>query len=313
MNNSKQIVLITGSSGFIGRTLCDHLKNHQIPIRQVIRQQRAGQNDEVLEIGEINGTTDWAPILSGVSEVIHLAATHHVFNERGDGVEERFKKVNIDGTLNLARQAISEGVHRFIYLSSIKVNGEETFEKPFTPRDKPAPLDHYGKSKLAAENGLKEIAKETCMEIVIIRPPLVYGREASGNFARLRSLVEKGIPLPFGNVTNKRSLVGVENLCDLIRICLKHPRATEQPILVSDGQDVSTTELISLLARYSNKPVRLVRMPNWVLLLAARVIGKSLEIKRLTSNLQVDISETRKILGWKPKQRLEKGIERSVS
>ncbi len=306
-------VLITGASGFIGTYLTALLVQDKIDILATSRTYppHPPVTHKVIEIGKMNGDTDWSTILPGREIIIHLAARVHIMDEKSLDSLASFRSVNVDGTLNLARQAAKNGVKRFLFLSSIKVNGEKTDTIPFHPLTPPAPEDPYGISKLEAEEGLLQIAKETDLEVVIIRPPLVYGKEAGGNFARLRRLATLGIPLPLGSIHNKRSLVGIDNLCSLIKICLDHPNATKAPLLVSDNQDVSTPDLIRLLAASADKSIRLLPFPFPLLKLFATLCGRGPEIKRLSENLQVDCSDTIRLLDWQPPLSLEQGIKQS--
>lgn len=305
-------VLVTGANGFIGRALCHSFEEQQISYLPVMRQDDdSGKNTVVVE--DINEFTDWSSILPGVSAIVHLAARVHVLIDDSKNPLAEFRRINVHGTLNLARQAAAHGVRRFIYLSTIKVNGEETYELAFGAGDVPAPVDPYGISKLEAETGLQKIARETGMEIVIIRPPLVYGRGAGGNFGRLLSLIKRGIPLPLTAIRNRRSLVYVENLCDLVRVCLWHPKAPEGIQFVADGDDVSTPDLVRKMAEYCGLQARMIAVPLCFLRLAGRMTGHSHEIERLCGNLQVDSSATREQLQWQPPFTLEQGLKRSIS
>jgi len=222
-----------------------------------------------------------------------------------------YRKVNVEGTLNLARQAVAAGVRRFVFLSSIKVNGEATaMGKPFQASDEPAPEDAYGVSKLEAEQGLMNLVAETDMEVVIIRPTLVYGPGVKGNFASMVKLVDKGVPLPLGAIHNKRSLVGIHNLIDLIIRCIDHPAAANQVLLASDGEDLSTTQLLRRVGRALGKAPRLIPVPPGLLQVGATLLGKKAMAQRLLGSLQVDISETRKLLDWKPPYTVEEGLKR---
>lgn len=222
-----------------------------------------------------------------------------------------FRRVNVEGTLNLARQAAAAGVQRFIFISSIKVNGEETAPgDAFTASDVPAPQDPYGLSKFEAEEGLRSLAQQTGMEVVIIRPPLVYGPSVKGNFASMIKLVQKGLPLPLGAIHNKRSLVGIDNLVDLIIRCIDHPAAANQTFLASDGVDLSTTELLRSVVKAMGKPSRLVPVPASLLQTGAGLLGKKAMAQRLLGSLQVDISKTREVLGWEPPYTVEEGLRR---
>jgi UDP-glucose 4-epimerase len=212
-----------------------------------------------------------------------------------------FRTVNVEGTLNLARQAAAAGVQRFIFISSIKVNGEGTTPgSAFTADDEPAPADPYGVSKMEAEQGLRELAAQTSMDVVIIRPVLVYGPGVKANFLNMMRWLDKGIPLPFGAIYNSRSLVALDNLVDLVLTCIEHPAAANQTFLVSDGDDLSTTELLSKMAKALNKPARLIPVPSWMLQGGAALLGKKGLSQRLCGSLQVDIAKTRNLLGWVP-------------
>ena len=224
-----------------------------------------------------------------------------------------FRKSNVEGTLNLARQAASAGLRRFIFISSIKVNGESTSAgRYFCPFDAPAPEDPYGISKMEAERGLMQLASETGMEVVIIRPPLVYGPGVKGNFASLIKLMGKGLPLPLGAINNKRSLVGIDNLVDLIIRCIDHPAAANQVFLAGDGEDLSTTELLRGLAEAMGRAARLIPVPAALLSLGATLLGKRAVAQRLLGSLQVDISKTRQLLGWEPPVSVKEGLRRCV-
>ena len=304
-------VMVTGASGFVGRHLCRVLDHSRLPLRPVVRDSSKIIDKRAIVV-DIHAATDWSTVLNGVTAVVHLAARVHVMQEFEKEPLRAFRTVNVDGTLNLARQAAEAGVKRFVFLSSIKVHGEKTGDTPFSPSDPPVPIDPYGISKLEAERGLQEIARATGLEVVIIRPPLVYGREAGGNFGRLRKLAVKGLPLPLGAVHNKRSLIGIENLCDCIRVCLEHPGAIKVPLLVSDNQDVSTPNLIRMLATSVNRSIMLPPVPVDLLRLMAKLCGREQELNRLTENLQVDCTETMRLLNWIPPVSLEQGIRRSV-
>lgn len=308
----KKHALVTGANGFIGHHLTQYLCERGFSVRAAVRQDVKVNDSHVIAVGNVNSQTNWSRALDGIDCVVHLAGRVHVMQEYAQDSLAAFRAVNVDGTLNLAQQAAAAGVKRFVFLSSIKVNGEKTGDKPFYPSDTPAPVDPYGISKLEAERGLHEIGRVTGFEVVIIRPPLVYGREVGGNFARLRSLAAKGWPLPLGAVHNKRSLIGVENLCDCIRACLDYKHAAGSPLLVSDNDDVSTPDLIRLLASSAGRSIRLLPVPVAILQTLAKLCGRGPEMKRLTENLQVDCSETMRLLNWQPPVSLEQGIKRSV-
>lgn len=252
-------------------------------------------------MGDLGPETDWWQPVSGVDVVIHTAARVHMMHEPAADLLAEYRRVNVQGTLNLARQAAAAKVRRFIFLSSIKVNGEETASGvPFKADDVPAPADGYGVSKREAEDGLRKLASETGMEIVVIRPPLVYGPGVKANFLSMMRWLSKGVPLPFGAVRNKRSLVALDNLVDLLVACINHPAAANQTFLVSDGEDLSTTELLSRTGAALGKPARLIPVPVSILTAAAFLAGKREIARRLCSSLQVDISKTRDLLGWVP-------------
>jgi UDP-glucose 4-epimerase len=262
----------------------------------------------------MNAETDWGLGLQGCYSVIHCAARVHVMKDKVADPLNAYREVNVGGTLNLARQAAAAGVGRFICLSSIKVNGEAThYGCPFTPNDLAAPQDPYGISKHEAEVGLREIARTTGMQVVIIRPTLAYGKGAKGNFKSLMSLVARGLPLPLGSINNFRSFVGIDNLVDFIVTCLEHPAAANETFLVSDGEDLSTPDLIRRMARAMNRPARLLSVPVWALKAGASLLGKGDAVQRLCGNLQVDISKARSLLGWVPPVSVDEGLRRAVS
>lgn len=298
INISKMKILLTGSKGFLGSHAASSLSANP-NIRLTCSVQRLFSN------------ADWSAELDGQQVVIHCAGLTRVSkNEFADALSE-FRQVNVQGTLTLCQQAAAFGVRRFIFISSIKVNGEQTpLGRPFTATDTPAPVDAYGISKSEAEEGIRRVALETGMEIVIIRPPLVYGPNVKGNFARLLNLVNKGFLLPFGRVLNKRSLVSLDNLVDLITTCINHPKAANQIFLVGDGEDLSTTELLRRIARVAGVPSRLIPVPPFILKFAARLLFKKAVAQRLLCSLQVDISKTCNLLGWSPPQSLDEGLRR---
>ncbi|OBA00459.1 UDP-glucose 4-epimerase family protein [Halomonas sp. G11] len=306
-------ILLTGATGFVGKRLVDQINDQGVHVLTcaVRRSGSAKYGHEVLVDG-LHADTDWSSALSGQPEVvIHAAARAHVMKDEVPDPLAEYRKVNVEGTLHLALQAAKAGVSRFIYISSIKVNGEQTPKsKPFTVENVPTPQDPYGVSKLEAENGLLEIASETEMEVVIIRAPLVYGPGVKGNFASMIKLVEKGLPLPLGAIHNKRSLVALDNLVDLIITCVDHPAAANQVFLAGDGQDVSTTELFCGVAQAMGKPACLIPVHAGILMFGARLLGKQTVAQRLLGSLQVDISKTRKILGWEPPLTVEEGLRR---
>ncbi|MFH4530035.1 UDP-glucose 4-epimerase family protein [Vibrio diabolicus] len=305
-------ILLTGASGFIGSKLLEDLSADSI--LSLGRDKPEGLSSEKFFKLEIDNDTDYSVALSGVGVVVHLAARVHVMNDAVSNPLEEYREVNTRGTINLARQAASAGVKRFVFVSSIKVNGESTSQgKPFTSGDLHAPEDDYGLSKSEAERQLFEIAKETGMEVVIIRPTLVYGPGVKANFAALMNLVSKGVPLPFGCIkNNKRSLVSVDNLVDLIITCIDHPNAANQVFLVSDDHDVSTCEMVLHMAQALGKPTWQLPVPVWCYQLAGKLFRKSDVVDRLIGSLQVDITHTKETLDWTPPQSLEEGFRETA-
>jgi nucleoside-diphosphate-sugar epimerase len=263
--------------------------------------------------GDLNTSTDWSAALEGVEVVVHSAARAHVMQETVADPLTAYRAVNVDGTLNLARQAAVSGIKRFVFISSIKVNGESTSPgRAFTESDAPNPQDAYGQSKHEAEKGLRQLSADTGMEVVIIRPPLVYGPGVKANFAALMRAVQRGWPLPLGAVNNQRSLVALDNLVDFIVTCITHPKAANQTFLVSDGQDLSTTELVRGMVQAAGVSLRLLPVPVWALQAGALLLGKGDVVQRLCGNLQVDISKARRVLGWAPPISVEEGLRRAM-
>ena len=308
-------LLLTGATGFLGSWLIEVLKKAkpEFNISAAVRSSVEISDVRVVEISNLGVSTDWRVALDNQHIVIHAAARAHIMKDRVAESLAEYRKVNVDGTLNLARQAAEAGVKRFIFISSIKVNGEQTvLEQRFTEDGVPAPKDAYGISKWEAEQGLQKLAAETGMEVVIIRPPLIYGPGVKGNFASMIRLVEKGLPLPLGSVRNKRSLVAVDNLVDLIITCIEHPAAANQVFLAGDGQDLSTTELLRGVAKAAGKSSRLISVPAVLLKLAATVLGKKDVADRLLGSLQVDISKAQTLLDWRPPVSVEEGLTRCI-
>lgn len=304
-------LLITGSSGFLGSRVYEVAKTQGLEQRCVVRKPTL--DDSAVIVAEINSQTDWSGALEGIDCVVHCAAHVHQMNDSASDLLEAYREVNTRGTLNLARQAAQAGVKRFIFISSIKVNGEfSPSGHPFQPDLVYVPDDPYGLSKYEAEVQLRELAEETGLEVVIIRPPLVYGPAVKANFLSMMHWVAKGIPLPLGAIHNSRSFVYVDNLVDLILTCCKHPKAAGETLLVSDGKDVSTTQLLKAVALSMNKRAHLLPIPMSIIDFASKLIGKPQISQRLCGNLQVDISHTRKILEWEPPVTFEQGIKRTA-
>jgi len=310
-------VLVSGATGFVGgamvrRLVADHAcKGVVAAVRRKVESQPEGGRQ--VQVGDLLPTTDWGLALQGIDAVVHCAARVHVMHDDAMDPLQVYREVNVNGTLNLALQAAQAGIGRFVFVSSIKVNGEATrLGRPFTADDVPSPLDPYGVSKLEAEQGLRDIEAQTGMEVVIVRPPLVYGPGVKANFAYMMRWVARGIPLPLGAIHNARSMVALDNLVDLLVACLQNPAAAGHTFLVSDGQDVSTTELLRRTAQAMGKKAFLLSVPAFVLELGATLLGKRAVAQRLCGSLQVDIDKTRHLLGWNPPLTLDQGLKKAV-
>lgn len=307
-------VLVTGASGWVGRALCERLLLEGVSVSAALRSAVPMlPGCEVVQVGAIDEQTDWRAALADVDLVIHLAARVHVMNERAADPLTEFRRVNVQGTLALFRQTALTGVRRFVFVSSVKVNGESSLPgQPFSEVDTPQPQDAYGISKFEAEQGLQQLAHETGVELVVIRPPLVYGPGVKANFAALMRAVQRGWFLPLGAVDNRRSLVALDNLVDFIMTTCSHPAAANQTFFVSDGRDLSTTELIRAMARAAQVPSRLLPVPPSLLVWLGGLIGRRPVVGRLCDNLQVDISKARQLLNWLPSVTVEEGLRRVV-
>ena len=309
-------VLVTGGQGLVGKALTARLLAQGLTVRVSTRQKSTSTDlrVECVQTTDLSATTDWLSAVQAIETVVHCAARVHVMHDTVADTLMAFRAVNVDGTLNLARQAAALGVKRFVFISSVKVNGESTPPgREFTEADAPNPQDAYGQSKHEAEQGLRQLSADTGMEVVIIRPPLVYGPGVKANFAALMRAVQRGWPLPLGAVHNQRSLVALSNLVDFIVTCITHPQAANQTFLVSDGQDLSTTELVRGLAQAAGVPACLLPVPVWALQAGATLLGKGDAVQRLCGNLQVDMSKARSLLGWVPPVSVEEGLRRAMA
>ena len=310
-------ICITGANGFIGKTLYKSLKAPDNHIRGFVRAMDLYNNSsetEYISVGDIGSKTNWKDHLNGFDCVIHCAGlTHQMSSIKDINV---YNLVNIDGTKRLAEHAVEAGIKRLVFLSSVKVNGESTYQinmkQKFSYEDKPNPQDLYAKSKLGAEKVLWKISLRTGLEVVVVRLPLVYGNGAKGNLARLIKLVKLGIPLPLGMIDNQRSMIGIDNLVDLLIHCIDHPEASGKTFLTSDGEDISTPELIKLIASSMGKKANLFPLPIFILKFLGTIFGKSEEINRLAGSLRIDNNYTKEILNWTPPVSVEEGIRRMV-
>lgn len=309
-------ILVTGAAGFVGRALCHELTARGSIVRAAVRKEEGEKRlpieCEVAVVGEISAATDWLAAVESVDVVVHLAARVHVMRETAGDPLASFREVNVLGTECLACAAASSGVKRLVYVSSIKVNGEQTNGISFSEVDEPSPQDPYGVSKYEAEQVLHNIAKETGLEVVIVRPPLVYGPRVGGNFLRLLKLVSHGMPLPLASVNNRRSMIFLGNFVDALLLCATHPAASGKTYLVSDDEDQSTPQLIRKLASLMGKPCRLIPFPLSLLKWVGSLTGKSSEVERLIGSLQIDSNLMRRELGWVAPFSMDNGLAETV-
>lgn len=303
------MMLVTGSNGFVGRALCSALRSGGATVRAAVRK---GASTGEVNVGDLNGTTDWRAALEGCEVVFHLAARVHVMADKEGDPLRAYREVNLDGTLRLAKQAVDAGVRRFVFVSSVKVNGESTTTQPFTASDLPMPCDPYGQSKMEAEQALQQLSRDTGLEVVIVRPPLVYGPGVKANFLNLIKLVQKGVPLPFGRIHNSRSMVALDNLVDLLIVCSRHPNAPGNIFMVSDGADMGVKELVTRIARAMDKRPLLVPVPVGLMSGTAKLLGKQSVVDRLLGSLQVDIANTQATLEWQPAVAPQAAIDETV-
>lgn len=303
-------MLVTGATGFVGQALLGELIAHGHEAIPAVRRP-AGLLREAV-VPDMHAQADWRAALAGCDAVVHLAARVHLMRDTADDPLARYRATNTDATLNLARQAAQTGVRRFVFVSSIKVNGEGC-DAPYREIDAPAPEDAYAISKWEAEQGLWRIARETGLEVVVLRPPLIYGPGVKANFRRLLDTVARGWPLPLGAIQNRRSLLYLGNFVDVIRVCVEHPAAAGQTFLVDDGRPVSTPELIRAIARAMGRPARLLAIPASALGFAGALLGKRTAVARLTGSLWLDSSRVRTHLGWTPPYSMEAGLAATVA
>ena len=305
MRSAIGTVLVTGADGFVGRALCDFLRSVGHDVVGVCRSAAANR---IQAIGDIGHYDQWQTLLPGIDVVVHLAGRAHVLQESADDPLEEFRRINVLATDRLARAAVGAGVRRLVFVSSIGVNGVMTRDRPFTENDPPDPAEPYAISKYEAEQRLREIEYSSDLELVIIRPPLIYGPRVKGNFLRLLAVIRSGIPLPFGAVRNLRSYLGLQNFCELLVLCSIHPDAAGELLMAADGTDVSTPELLAMISDAMDRRLRIPSVPLGSLRVLAMLAGRRAELERLTNSLQVDASRARSILNWTPGTPLQKGI-----
>ncbi len=307
-------VLVTGAEGFIGSAVCDALLAQAVPVRAASRYAIRDSSHPLLQpmaIGTMNYTTDWREALAPCGAVVHTAARAHVTSETADDPLSEFRRTNVEGTLALARQALDAGVKRFVFISTAKVLGEGQ-AMLYTDTSLPAPKDAYSISKWEAEQGLRDLTAGTRMELVILRPPLVYGPGVKANFLQLMRLVDKGYPLPFGAVVNRRSFIYLENLVQAILLCLTHPVAANSCFLLADAEPLSTPALIRAIAAALDRPARLFPLPASVIQCAAKLCGKSEMADRLLGSLMVDGSGIQRALNWSPPVSTAAGLKKTA-
>jgi nucleoside-diphosphate-sugar epimerase len=308
-------VMVTGANGFIGSALCQTLVDGGYLVTAAVRaaeQKRCDARRAHAIVGDIDRATNWLRCLQSVDAIVHLAARIRIMDLSGAALLRAMRRTNVEGTESLARQAAASGVKRFVYVSSIKVNGEQTSARPFTAGDQPSPQDAYAISKLEAEQALWRVALETNLEVVLIRPPMVYGPGVKGNFLRLIQWMDKGLPLPLASINNRRSQIALDNLIDFLAMCIHHPAAAGQIFLISDGQDLSTPELLRRIACLLGRPARLWPVPPTLLRIAAQATGKRAEFDRLGGSLQVDVSYAREQLAWRPQTSIDETLSRTI-
>ncbi len=287
-------VLVTGANGFVGRYLCTLLAQQGYSVRAAVRRSETQTVFDTVVVGEMDSRTDWANALDDVDHLVHLAA--HVHHPR-DARLDIFREINTHGTLRLAKSAVEAGVKRFLFVSSIGVHGDRTTTAPWNEESPIAPTNPYATSKWEAEEGLRELPE---LEYVIVRPPLVYGAHAPGNFGQLVRLIRRGLPLPLASIRNRRSLIAVENLVDFLSVCLSQPDAARQTFVIRDGDSISTPELMRRVAEGLDIPVRLLPCPPTLLRFGLNLLGRQRMAQQLVASLEVDSRKARALLGWQP-------------
>ena len=306
--------LITGANGFIGKVLIKRLSQDGHLVSALVRKKiEVPYSNETFLIPSINAKTNWAELLKDRDVVIHLLARVHIMNDKASDPLMEFRKINVDVTIALAKEAARQGIKRFVFLSSVKVNGESTSDHPFSETNLAHPQDAYAISKWEAEEALRQISKETGMEIVIIRSPLVYGPNVKANFLKMMQYVKQGIPLPLGSIQNKRSLIGIDNLVDFITTTISHPKAANQTFLISDDEDISTTNLLRRIGECMEKPARLIPVSPKILSFLFKIIGRQDFGERLLGSLEIDITKAKKLLAWSPPLTLNEGLRATVN
>lgn len=309
-------VLVTGANGFVGRALCKRLIRDGWQVQGAVHRsdglKELPPGVQGLAVGDIGPHTDWSEALKGVEAVVHLAARVHIMHDMTKNPLLEYRRVSTEGTIRLAQMAVRAGVKRFVYISSVKVHGEETEKIPFREADAPLPKDPYAVSKWEAEQSLQTIAKDTGLEVVIVRPPLVYGPGVRANFLQFMKIVDRGIPLPLRNIENKRSMIYLGNLTDAIVACLVHPSAAGQVFLVSDSETVSTAELVTRIASAFKKQPRLFSVPKSLLTAVGDIFKKRAVVERLVGSLAIDSTKIRDTLNWKPPFSLHEGLRLTV-
>lgn len=304
-------ILVTGATGFVGKHLCDFFNERGMDFSAVVRRPVNDLKNVQLVVEQISSSTNWENILNDIDVIVHLAGRAHVMHEQSTESFESYAEINIEATKNLANQAAKCGVKRFVFISSIGVNGNSS-DFPLNEVLKPSPQEYYATSKKIAEDELRGIASTTNLEVVIIRPPLVYGAGVKANFKKIMKLSKLKLPLPFGSINNRRSLIYIENLIDFIMICITHPKAANETFLISDGEDVSTKKLIATLAASVNKKALLIPIPQKLLSLIFRLFGKQYLYIKVCGSLYADITKAQTLLGWKPPCTFRQGIYKTM-